>query len=164
MRIRGNKFSMHSQSDSEHELTEQCTSLNCHSFPFVPVLRYTVCFFVVEQRRPRLVCGTGTAGWFCFPAVAGVFFCRAVQPDFVRCLLSVLFSLSAHRFLCVLIWNPSLAWKRPARCTLRGSRSKRSGDLCLPCLVWKARCFVFVSVLAHISIFVPAVVSLGCAD
>ena len=41
----------------------------------------------------------------------------------------------------------------------QGSRSKRSGDLCLPCLVWKSTLFVFVSVLAHISILVPAVVS-----
>ena len=38
------------------------------------------------------------------------------------------------------------------------------GDLCLPCFVWKRMLFVFVSVLAHISILVPAVLSPGCAD
>ena len=44
------------------------------------------------------------------------------------------------------------------------SRFKRSGDFCLPCLVWKSTLFVFVSIHAHISILVPAVVSTGCAD
>ena len=54
----------------------------------LPVLVYAV--FVVEQTRPRLVCGTGTAGWFCFPAVAGVFFaglCRQIL-SLVSCLFS----------------------------------------------------------------------------
>ena len=42
-------------------------------------------------------------------------------------------------------------------------KSKRLGDLCLPSLVWKNTLFVFVSVLVHISILVPAVVSPSCA-
>ena len=53
----------------------------------------------------RLVCGTGTAGGFVFPLLQ-VCFCRAVQADFVRRLLSVPFALSAHRFLCV--WSETV--------------------------------------------------------
>ena len=49
-----------------------------------------------------------------------------------------------------------------ARIVAQGSRDQEI--LCLPSHVWKSTLFVFVSVLAHISILVPAVVSPGCAD
>ena len=153
-------------------------------FPVVPVLRYTV-----------LCCRANTSfGWCAEPAQRGGFvfpllpvcFCRAVQADFVRCLLSVLFTLSAHRFLCV--WSETVNLKvntsvdesdndlesipclgnsftkneqslvgdmHDARIVAQGPRDQ---EICV-CRVscGKAHSFVFVSVLAHISILVPAV-------
>ena len=68
--------------------------------PVVPVLRYTV--LCGDQTRPSAgVRIRHSGGGFVFPLLP-VCFCRAVQADFVRRLLSVPFALSAHRFsLCL---------------------------------------------------------------
>ena len=139
------------QSGSEHEPTDSLTSLRC----LAPVLRCMFCaetkhvlllvsrctrfelhsFVLSSKHVLRLVCGTGTAGWFCFPAVAGVFLQgsagRFCPLSLVCSLLLVCSSVSlclerdsefegehisgGIRQYQVVIWNPFLAWEIRSR-------------------------------------------------